>query len=122
MTNTRTLQLISLFSFVTFFAVMQPVFAIDQVELPQELQNADQKVKEGVKVITDASDTVKTVVGGLIIALIIISFVYAILLRTIPNREWKEKSKNLLFDNIGTVLLMAVAFPLLLVVLDKIKF
>ena len=78
-------------------------------------------LNEGIETINKAAEVFKTILTGTIAALIVISFIFAILLRAVPSREWKEKGKELLFDNFGTILLILIGLPALLSVLKLIK-
>ncbi|MEJ2743429.1 MAG: hypothetical protein P8104_02160 [Gammaproteobacteria bacterium] len=106
------------FLYFYFLIALSVNDALAKLDLPPGYES---DMQEGIDTVNKAAEVFKGVLSGTLAALIIISCVFAILLRAIPSREWKEKGKAILFDNLGTILLALIGLPLLMTVLKLIK-
>ncbi len=110
-------RLLALSSIIFFFLLLpiEPTFAL---KLPD---GYEQSIDDGVETINQSAEVFKSVLTGILAALIIIGFVIAVVLRAVPSREWKEKGKAILVDNFGTILLVLVGLPALLSILKLVE-
>lgn len=100
---------------LTFVSAIEPSFAL---KLPDGYEVS---IDDGVETINQSAEIFKSVLTGILAALIIIGFVFAVVLRAVPSREWKEKGKAILVDNVGTILLVLVGLPALLSILKLVN-